>query len=427
MKRLKEYYVTIILIAAVIVINVAAFALYIVNVNKDIEKQTQEHLTQLMVDSSTCVQLRIEETLNELEMTAFYIGMAQDYEDAQLMNSVAKMSKKAGFSEFDILNKDGIGLIEKGQKDYSETKLLKKASSGDIYITDFSNNSGEVVGIRIGIPIMNEQKEFSGVYLAECDLDAFHSLLNLDSVSKLGKAFVIRQDGVILNRTTDSSVKNVNDILNDESQVKKLKSYMKSKKSGVISFENGENTKRYICYSKTDFNNWKVIMVASSGNVEANIHDITDNFVFLGVVIATMLVLLIAYFIYLLCNVQSKSTMNLRRYYMVSKYSDDIILDYSCSKDSIYSNENWEKLFGYKLKKENFKDTIREILPEGELAEYQKHIDDLRQTADDIVQFKTRIYNSEKEEIICFVKLFAVKNIRKKVIKIVGVVEKMVK
>ena len=64
MKRIKEYYVTIILIAAVIIINIAAFALYISNINRDIQKQTEEHLVDIMEEASTSVELKVEETIH---------------------------------------------------------------------------------------------------------------------------------------------------------------------------------------------------------------------------------------------------------------------------------------------------------------------------------------------------------------------------
>lgn len=66
MKLVKDYYVTIIIIASVIVINITAFAVYISNINKDIEKQTEDHLSEIMEEASTCVELKVEETIHEL-------------------------------------------------------------------------------------------------------------------------------------------------------------------------------------------------------------------------------------------------------------------------------------------------------------------------------------------------------------------------
>ena len=424
MKRIKEYYVTIILIAAVIIINIAAFALYISNINRDIQKQTEEHLVDIMEEASTSVELKVEETIHELEMTAYYISMSDNYLEETTYANIVKMTWKAGFEKFDIISADGTGLEENGSKDYSEKKFFSKVMNGSVSILDISDSEGNTKGVRFSVPIRNEADEIDGVYLVECDLDSFTELLNLDSVNSKGKAFIIKSDGTVLSRKTDSSIRNVSDILDNETNVKTLKNYMKSKKAGVVGFANGKDSKRYICYSKTNFNSWEIIMVVSSSGVEANISDVTDNFVFLGVIIGVMLIVLIAYFIYTLVSVKSKSAINLQRYYMVSKYTEDIIFDYSCVKDTLYSNENWKKLFGYELPKESVKEKMEEYVAEQDRAFYREKIEEAKKSKDGLVQFKCSILDQDKSAVPCICKIFAVKDNMGKVIKIVGVIEK---
>lgn len=424
MKRIKEYYVTIILIAAVIIINIAAFALYISNINRDIQKQTEEHLVDIMEEASTSVELKVEETIHELEMTAYYISMSDNYLEETTYANIVKMTRKAGFEKFDIISADGTGLEENGSKDYSEKKFFSKVMNGSVSILDISDSEGNTKGVRFSVPIRNEADEIDGVYLVECDLDSFTELLNLDSVNSKGKAFIIKSDGTVLSRKTDSSIRNVSDILDNEKNVKTLKNYMKSKKAGVVGFANGKDSKRYICYSKTNFNSWEIIMVVSSSGVEANISDVTDNFVFLGVIIGVMLIVLIAYFIYTLVSVKSKSAINLQRYYMVSKYTEDIIFDYSCVKDTLYSNENWKKLFGYELPKESVKEKMEEYVAEQDRAFYREKIEEAKKSKDGLVQFKCSILDQDKNAVPCICKIFAVKDNMGKVIKIVGVIEK---
>lgn len=424
MKRIKEYYVTIILIAAVIIINIAAFALYISNINRDIQRQTEEHLVDIMEEASTSVELKVEETIHELEMTAYYISMSDNYLEETTYANIVKMTRKAGFEKFDIIGADGTGLEENGSKDYSEKKFFSKVMNGSVSILDISDSEGNTKGVRFSVPIRNEADEIEGVYLVECDLDSFTELLNLDSVNSKGKAFIIKSDGTVLSRKTDSSIRNVSDILDNETNVKTLKNYMKSKKAGVVGFANGKDSKRYICYSKTNFNSWEIIMVVSSSGVEANISDVTDNFVFLGVIIGVMLIVLIAYFIYTLVSVKSKSAINLQRYYMVSKYTEDIIFDYSCVKDTLYSNENWKKLFGYELPKESVKEKMEEYVAEQDRAFYREKIEEAKKSKDGLVQFKCSILDQDKNAVSCICKIFAVKDNMGKVIKIVGVIEK---
>lgn len=426
MRRIKDYYVTIIIIATVIVINIAAFGLYISNIHKDIEKQTEEHLAEIMEEASTCVELKVEETIHELEMTAYYIGMTNNFVSSDIQENILRMTKKAGFSDFEIIDKNGIGLEENGSRNYSDTKFFEKVMNGNVSIQDTSDSEGKVTGIRFSVPIINDDEEILGVYQVKCSLDEFSALLELDSVSSKGKAFIIKTDGTVLSKKEDSSIQDVSDILNNDSQVKQLKSYIKSKKSGVVGFENGKDTKRYICYSKTNFNSWEIIMVVSSSIVEANISDVTDNVMVLGVIIGVMLIVLIGYFIYNLSAVKSKSAIHLQRYYMVSKYTEDIIFDYSCEKDTLYSNENWEKVFGYQLPKEHVKDKMKNFVAEEDKEHYEENLQFIKNASKDLLSFKCRILDKDNNKILCLCKVFGVKNHMGKVIKIVGVIEKLV-
>jgi len=425
MKLVKDYYVTIIIIASVIIINITAFAVYISNINRDIEKQTEDHLSEIMEEASTCVELKVEETIHELEMTAYYIGMSGNYGQEDIKRNITKMTEKAGFRSFDIINAEGIGFAENGSLDYSETRFFEKVMEGDISITDISDEEGTVNGIRFSVPVKDEEGRILGVYLTECSLDEFSDLLELDSVSTKGKAFIIKSDGTVLSKKSDSSIQNVSDILNNDNYVKTLKSYMKSKKSGVVGFQNGKNSKRYICYSRTEFNSWEIIMVVSSSIVEANISDLTGNFVFLGIIIVVMLILLIGYFIYTLVVVKSKSNINLRRYYMVSKYIEDIIFDYSCVKDTLYCNENWNKIFGYELPKENVKKEIDRHISKEDKAAYLDSIAKI-ENSEEMVQFKCHILDKNQREIECICKIFGIRDNMNKLIKIVGVIAKSV-
>lgn len=425
MEKLRNYYVTIIVIAAVILLNIAAFTLYIINVNKDIEEQTEEYLAQIMEEASACVEMKVEETIHELDMTAYSIGMEADYTSEDVLNKIGKMTKKAGFSKFDIINAAGIGLAQNGSVDYSEKKFFRKVMEGDLNIEDVRNEEGIISGIRFSMPIETEEG-VAGVYLVECSLDEFSDFLGLDSVSSKGKPFIIKQDGTVLSREEKSSIQDISDILNNERNEKTLKSYMKSKKAGILGFENETGGTRYICYSSTDYNDWEIIMVVSSKSVKANISDVTDNVIFLGVVLGATLILISGYFIFHLIVAKSENAINLHRYYMVSKYTEDIIFDYSCKKDTLYCNENWKKVFGYELPKEQVKENMFRYIAAEDRELCHEKMDQVQNTKDDLVQFKCHILNHKQEKIPCICKLFGVKNSRGKVLKIVGVLEKNV-
>ena len=108
---------------------------------------------------------------------------------------------------------------------------------------------------------------------------------------------------------------------------------------------------------------------------------------------------------------------------MVSKYIEDIIFDYSCVKDTLYCDENWNKIFGYELRKENVKAEIGRYVAEKDKAQYTACIAGL-ENSEDIVQFKCHVLDKNQKEIECICKIFGIRDNMNKLIKIVGVISK---
>ena len=108
---------------------------------------------------------------------------------------------------------------------------------------------------------------------------------------------------------------------------------------------------------------------------------------------------------------------------MVSKYTEDIIVDYSCVKNTLYCNENWFKIFGYELPKVNVKESLKQFIYKDDQDFFMEKIEQIKQS-DELVPFKCRLLDSEGKEIVCICKLFGIKDNMKKLIKIVGVIEK---
>ena len=64
MRRLREHYITIILIVMVIAVNLGAFASYITNIKYNLSVQTDSHVDDIMDEAVECINLKLEEQIN---------------------------------------------------------------------------------------------------------------------------------------------------------------------------------------------------------------------------------------------------------------------------------------------------------------------------------------------------------------------------
>ena len=196
---------------------------------------------------------------------------------------------------------------------------------------------------------------------------------------------------------------------------------MQARKSGYVEYNTGD-AKKYICYARTDFNKWYMVSIVSAQSVEATNEDIkTDGTVFFFE-IAMLTVILMLFLIRIVFSESRGNKLNKQRYHFVTKYSDSIIIDYSCAKDTMFCNENWKKLFGYEPERKELRSDITRYIAEDDVERFNQIIEVLKKEKE-FVRFQIGIKNEQGEVINCVFKLAAIKTKRGKLQKVVGVIE----
>ncbi len=423
MKRIKENYVTIILIAIVLVLNVAAFSSYIKNVKSNLSDQTESHINDILDEVVEGVNSKLEEQMNTMQTLALFaatLGEGDDnYQDIRSVFEVQK--NKVGLESIEIVKLDGIG--KETEKDYSEEGYFKDALKGKTVTSDITSDD-KVTHIAFSTPIYyNESEEVSSVLVATIDAKTFYDFIDISAFNKNGKTFVVKKDGTLVSKSEElSAASRISEIFPEKKYEQLLINNMNSKKTGIIEYES-DSSKRYIGYSKLQYNKWYVVSILSSNSVKVNIGDMTLDVIVLGIEIGIMIIVLVAYLIYTFIVVKKKSDINLERYFIVSKHSDDIVFDYSCIKNTMYCNENWEENFGYKLPTDNVSEVITEFVFEEDKELFNENVE-LLTCSKDAVKFECRLLDSDKNPHRCLVKMFAICQ-KKKIVKVVGVIEKL--
>ena len=416
-KRFKQYIIAII----ILLINVLAYIQYTGNINKRLEKQTDVHLKSLIDETKECINIKIEERLETYEAVATFIGNLEEKNFDILESALRNQADSAGYTEFDLINTDGDSYISKEMGVYAENDKFKKACKGKSSIEIKYDSFGGLKGINYYIPIKKD-KLVVGILKVYSTLEQFTTFTDVNDLNKYGNVFIVKQDGTLISRGYGlDEVENIKMILNDDKSASELVKSMQSRKSGYISYDSGE-AKKYICYARTDYNKWYMVSIVSAQSVEATNEDIkTDGTVFFFE-IAMLTVILMLFLVRMVFSESKGNQLNRQRYYFVTKYSDSIIIDYSCAKDTMFCNENWKKVLGYEPKKKELKSDITRYIAEDDIERFNQIIDVLKNEKE-FVRFQAGIKNEQGEIVNCIFKLAAIKTRRGKLQKVVGVIE----
>ena len=421
LKNIKQYAITILIIFVILIINVMAYFQYSSNIGEQLKNQTNMHLQAIIDETVECLNIKMEERLETYKALATFIGTLDQVEPAIIEKALSNQSDMAGYREYDIVDSNGVGLVNKGSKDYNQDANYGKALGGKSVMEEMVDEYGSIKGINYYLPIVKNEKVV-GVFVAASTLEQFTTYMDISEISQYGNVFIVKQDGTLLSRGYGlDEVDNIEMILGNDKSTSKLVNSMQSRKSGYIAYNSGD-AKRYLCYAKTDFNKWYMISIVPASSIDVSNEDITNEGVVFFFEIAVLTVVLMIYLIRMVVNESKGNQLNKKRYYIVSKYSDSIVIDYSEEKDTMYCNEKWKEIFGYEPDKDNLRQDITRYIADGDKERYSQIVDVLVKEKE-FVKFQAAIKDVNGTPVSCIFKLFALKNRRGKLLKILGVIE----
>ncbi len=420
-RNIKHYAITVVIIIVILIINVTAYFQYSSNISKQLDQQVDNHLQAIMEETVECLDIKMEEKLASFKAVATFIGSVSDMKGAEVVNALTKQAEAAGYSEFDVISTDGIGLDEKGELDYTDNKNYEKALGGKSVIDIKLDQFDVVDGIEYYVPIYGDGKVI-GVLMTSSTLEQFTNYMDISDRGQYGNVFIVKQDGTLLTRGYGlDEVQNISMVFNDKMSSTSLINSMQSRQSGYVEYKTDE-TVRYICYSRTAYNKWYMVSIVSASSIEVTNDDIESSSTIFFMEIGVLTAILAIYLIRAVVVESRGNIMNKQRYYIVSKYTDRIIFDYSCHKDTMYCNENWKKIFGYEVEREKLREDITRHIADEDKERYAEIIN-VFLTEKDFVKFQIGIKDAEGQTISCSVKLSAIRGKKGKLQKVLGIIE----
>lgn len=419
-KSIKQYAITIVIIFVVLIINVMAYFQYSNNISEQLQQQTNIHLQAVIDETVECLNIKMEERLETYRAVATFIGTLNDLTQENVVKALTNQADAAGYTDFDLINTDGIGLESKGSKRYVEDDGFSKALGGKSAMETFTDEYGSIRGINYYVPII-KNNQVVGVLMTFSTLEQFTISTDISDLGQYGNVFIVKQDGTLLSRGYGlDEVDNITMILGNDKSTSKLINSMQSRKSGYISYNSGAS-KRYLCYAKTSYNKWYMVSIVQASSIDVT-KDITSEGTMFFVEIAVITSILMIYLVRMVIIESKDNKLNKKLYHIVSKYADSIVIDYNSEKDTIYFNEKWKELFGYEPDKENLRQDISRYIAEKDKDRYNQIIDVLINEKE-FVKFQVAIIDSQGDSINCIMKLSAIKTKRGKVQRVLGIIE----
>ncbi len=421
-KDLKRYAASIIVTVCVLLVNIGAFYDYYTSTYDNLKEQTTTYLNNVVEEAAQCVNIKIAERFNTLKALAMYISTYSNNNFTNIHDVLDAQSTVEGFSDYDIVGLDGIGLKDKGLIDYNEKSFYDNAIKGKTALACMADEFERPKCIVFSTPLYKND-DICGALLTFCAFDEFSTFTDLSAFGQNGNTFIVKQNGELLTRGNGlDEVESISQILSDDTKAaSKLISSMKQKTVGNVTYGSGIH-KKYLCFSKTAYNKWYVVTIVSAETVEGQVTLIQDDGITFLFEIGALFVILILYFIYLITSHIRNGQINKERYFIATDNFETVFFDYSIKKDTMYCNDKWENIFGYKLPKENMKFIMTKYVFEEDVNKFNRRVARLDKN-NTFVKLSIRLINNDNEPISCLMKLYAIKGFGGKLTKILGVIE----
>lgn len=415
-------FILIIVIACVL----SSYVAFKDNVEKNLENQTTNHLTDLTDETASNANSKIGECFSLLKSLSYIVADYKDIQSDDMMKVLNKQVENDVFTDFAIVESNGNGLWNNGKKEnladesYIKKTLDGKNSVSEVYVSD---NKAESYVI-FSVPIIKDD-EVRGALICKNSINKLSSILEISSFGQSGNTFIMQKDGTLVTKAGNTSEKviDVSDLFpRDDNPTSAIISCIKSKETGNVSYGTGKN-KKYICFSKLSYNDWYVVSIVTANSVETQYTNIINNGVVMSVEITLVCFLLIAYLIWIQRKYNKNNKINDEHFKMLTKQSESVVFEYNCKSNKGYCSERWKEIFGREC---IWPDTVEEL--KIGVNAYSKDSDkvlymaELFESGRDFVEAEIRILNKYEKPVWCKVKANAIRSRRGNLLRIMGTV-----
>ena len=225
-----------------------SFALFTVQLNKDVLTSVNQEITENERRTSTSMTAKLNEKLAVLSSLSSFIAGRNVQSDKSVLDTMHSFSKNGAFVQTFAADQNGDGTTDTGAKsNVAGYHFFKKSLSGNKVVCD--SGASPLFGkenLLFSVPVYRD-KTVSGVLLGVSDAGPAKDILNTPVYNGVGSRLLIRRDGsVILQSDTpfDNHEKNLFSFLlnanrENNSSVDSIRSIIGRSASGTAPYRSG--------------------------------------------------------------------------------------------------------------------------------------------------------------------------------------------
>lgn len=274
---------------------------YKTNVQKQINKNTEEHLTTLVKESLEKINIKINDEYIVMNTIAQYYG---DDIDKEITKQIFDNSLEGhSFEGITLIDNTGNQIVSAGVNGNLDEEFIRETLAGKNSISNIYSVNEKDEFLSLGVPIRNDENEVKDILVCNYNIKTLTEILDTSTFGKLGTTFIAQEDGTLVARP-EAVNKNTNlfkllDSINDDDNesIVKLKKYIKNGQSGVITYGKGKK-KTYMCYNVVPETNWYSVSIVSANTIEPvakNVSNLAMDFLIdMGVIVMVYVVVTLA-------------------------------------------------------------------------------------------------------------------------------------
>lgn len=289
-----------IILLAFFVIFVGIITAYIKRFNRELEDESQTHLSEVASYISAYMTSAVTDTQESLKSAASAIALMDDGQTR--MDYLQKIGEQYSFAYIGCAGMDGklYATVDSESVDVSGEEYFKAALRGENTVSNLTRKifkDRAASGILLAVPLGKDKDSPKGVLVAMMEISQLSSALTLESFGGEGYPYVFDKNGTIIMRTRSLDFNNLFNVwqtldYKEGYSYEEFYDNVMNDRAGLARYTY-LGVDKYAYYSALPFNDWSIVNIVDEAAVSARANSLTQELIFIGVIMVISFVGLI--------------------------------------------------------------------------------------------------------------------------------------
>lgn len=322
-------------------------------------RSTQEQFTQMTKESLSAYAS--EQKTNSLSVVRQQIGALKtlaavigDNSDENLIAAYLRLlnaDSEETVYQYNTIEDLEANLLQRPQ----DEEVVNALKAGETVVSDvyYSESVGGYYCFAVGVPVFSQNESFEGALRAVVRASVLTQISPFPAAQgKILGCYLTDSQGNILPTKTDmESTGCILDFPSSAYGRKKMRELYghtgvaRTSDVASVRLQESATSPIYASLASLPYNDWNLLIFITADAASARSQTIISNSIAATAVLLTAMVLVCGIFLFLSKRLQGKLTSEDKRYLLLQQFSDTVLFDYDCIKDTMRFTPNAEKLF----------------------------------------------------------------------------------